>query len=118
MLVKTLEAALEADNGLRLPVWFHIDVLRRYDEAGARLGRTDNVGQVFWVGKFSVDFGLIEAEKLIHLTFEDLLYKVPRAERAHWLSHLVHPPVAAKFLKMKLRPGCQEDGDYRELKLD
>lgn len=116
-LVKTLEKALAEENPLILPVYFRIDVLRKYRDEGATLVRTDNVGRLLVLGRFAVDFGLVADHGLIHLSFGDLLHKVPAAERPHWLAHLAAPPTSDKFLRMRIRPACTEDGELRELEL-
>lgn len=117
-LVQTYRRALESGDGLSLPVFFGLEVLRRYQVQGASLSRTDHVGRLILPGRFGVDFGLVDAERVIHLTFSDFLYRVPERERDHWLAHLVTPAVSARFLRMRLRPSCVDDGELRDLTLD
>lgn len=117
-LIQTYARALEAGDGLAVPVCFRIEVLRKYADAGAALTRTDHVGRLMQLGRFGVDFGLVDDAGIIHLTLSDLLHRVPERERQHWLAHLVAPPASAKFLRMRMRPACVDDGEIRDLELD
>lgn len=113
--VATFQHALEnGDPGL-LPVCFQMEVLDRYlSRQGCSGARTENAGMLV-CGRLQVDFGIVDAERLIHLTWSDFLHKVPASERGHWLAYLVTPPLNAKFLRMRLRPTCVDDGDIRPM---
>lgn len=94
-------------------VWFDAAVLDRYRQAGARLIRTNTVGQLRGT-QWMVDFGIAgEGETLIHLSVE-ALQRIPESERDHWTAHLHSPPASANFLLMQATRGaCIDDGDVR-----
>lgn len=112
-LAEVYRRALEAGDPALVPVCFTLDVLRKYTEAGASAMRTDNAGRLMVLGRFSVDFGIVDEARVIHLTWGDLLHRVPASERAHWLRHLAPLPVNERFLRMRLRPACVDDGELR-----
>jgi hypothetical protein len=97
------------------PLWVDAAVLDRYrGRAGWRVLRTNTVGRVQSPEGWSLDFGIADAERLLHASVSDIAQRVPAAEREHWAQHLVTPAVSRNFLTMRLVPGsCIDDGDLR-----
>jgi len=97
------------------PLWFDATVLDRYrGRTGWRVLRTNTVGRVQSPEGWSLDFGIADAERLLHASVSEIAQRVPAAEREHWAEHLVTPAVSRSFLTMRLVPGsCIDDGDLR-----
>jgi hypothetical protein len=97
-------------------VWFDQQVLDRYRaQAGSRVIRTNTAGRVRSSAGWTLDFGIADEDRLIHAAAVDLAQRLPGSERAHWVSHLVAPPVSRTFLTMRLGGGaCIDDGDVRD----
>ena len=105
---------LAGDDLSDLPLHLDIAVLGRYRGAsGFSLIRTDTVGRVKKEGGWSLDFGIVPEEALIHVFAGDLL-QLPAEEREHWAAHAVALPSSKMFLQMRLAPGaCHDDGEVR-----
>ena len=103
--------ALVARDGGRLHLRFHGDVIEQYRaRAGVRLLRTRSVGRIA-AGRWSVDVG-IAPDGAVHLPLQDLIDRLPEAEWAHWIEHLVVEPLSAAFLQMRMAAGaCIDDGE-------
>jgi hypothetical protein len=97
------------------PLWFDLAVLDVYrDRAGYRLLRTNTVGRVRSRDGWTLDFGIVEREKLIHASVGDLSQRLPAGERQHWIDHLVAEPASRNFILMRLgAAACIDDGDLR-----
>jgi len=97
------------------PLWFDAAVLDRYrGRAGWRVLRTNSVGRVQSPEGWMLDFGIADADSLLHASVADVAQRLPGAEHDHWAQHLVTPPVSRNFLTMRLVPGsCIDDGDLR-----
>jgi hypothetical protein len=113
-LTLLLRRALAGDPGL-VQLWFEQQVLDRYrQQQGARVIRTNTAGRIRIAGGWSLDFGISDDDRLIHLPLSDLSQRVPSGEVAHWLSFAVSPPVSSTFLIMRLGAGsCMDDGELR-----
>ena len=113
---RALARALESGDAGALPLFFRAQVLIAPLEAsGAQLLRTDTIGRLLAPGKPTLDFGLVDQDRLLHLRFRDLTELVPERDRDHWLAHLVAPPHSRVLLQMQAHPGsCHEDGPIRE----
>ncbi len=99
-----------------VPVWFDAAVLDRYRaQPGAKVIRSNSVGRVRGPAGWSIDFGIADDDRLIHLTLAELAERLPTIEQAHWLAHLKSLPLSANFLMMRLSSGaCIDDGDIRD----
>jgi len=97
-------------------LWFDQHVLDRYrSRPGWRVMRTNTVGRVRSSEGWQFDFGIADADHIVHASFTDLTERLPAAERQHWAQHLVTPPVSRTFVTMRLAPGsCIDDGDLRD----
>ncbi len=98
------------------PVWFRQAVLDRYrGQPGWKVIRTNSAGRVRSPDGWSLDFGIADADRIIHATAADLAQRLPPAERSHWVRHVLTPPVSATFLTMRLGGGsCIDDGELRD----
>jgi len=96
--------------------WFDQRVLDRYrGQSGWRVMRTNTVGRVKSPEGWSLDFGIAEADGIVHTSLVDLTQRLPAAERQHWAQHLITPAVSRAFVTMRLAPGsCIDDGDLRD----
>jgi len=96
--------------------WFDQGVLDPYrGRPGWRVMRTNTVGRVQSSDGWSLDFGIADADGLVHATLVDLTQRLPASERQHWAQHLVTPAVSRAFVTMRLAPGsCIDDGDLRD----
>jgi hypothetical protein len=96
--------------------WFDQRVLDRYRaQPGARVMRTNTVGRVKSSDGWSLDFGIAEADALVHASLLDLNQRLPASERQHWAQHLITAAVSRAFVTMRLAPGsCIDDGDLRD----
>ena len=105
--------ALRAGEPGRLHLRFDAAVIDRYRSAnGARLLRTRTVGRVAFAGSWSVDVGIVEDAGEVHLPVQDLIDRVPQDEWAHWVEHLVTPPVSENFVAMRMTAAaCIDDGE-------
>lgn len=112
-LQQLVRQAFESGDPAGLPLVFSREVLRKYKEAGAVLIRTKNAGRVMQVEPLMlrIDFGIHDESGTISVILGEFLHNIPRRERAHWAEHLVAPPQNERFLKMRLRSGCVDDGD-------
>ena len=108
-----LGRALAARDPGRLHVRFRAEVVDRYRGVeGAQLVRTRSVGRVALRGRWSVDLGITEDGREVHLPFADLVDRVPESEWPHWLEHLVETSASATFLTMRMTPAaCIDDGE-------
>ena len=83
--------------------------------AGASCAPT-RVGRLKSPEGWQLDFGIADADGLLHASVTDLAQRLPAAEREHWAQHLVTPAISRNFLTMRLVPGsCIDDGDLRDL---
>ena len=98
------------------PLWFDLAVLHAYcDRPGWRLVRTNTVGRVKSADGWSLDFGIVDGDKLIHAAVGDLSQRLPASERHHWIDHLVAQPASRNFILMRLgAAACIDDGDLRD----
>lgn len=105
-------ATARGDFGL-LTLRFRSSVLDRYRErADARLLRTRSVGRIAIVRGWSIDAGIAPGDEVIEVFASDFAERLPEAERAHWLDHLVAPPSSANFVLMRLSGNaCIDDGE-------
>lgn len=107
-----LNRAFTAKDPGRLLLRFHASVMDRYRERGATLVRTRTVGRVSFPGRWSLDVGIAAEDAEVHVPFEDLLDRLPEAERPHWLEHLVVERSSVNFLRMRLAgAACIDDGE-------
>lgn len=106
-----LRRVLAAHDGGRLHLRFRSEVIDRYrGRAEVRLLRTHTVGRIA-AGRWSVDVG-IAPDGVVHLPLQDLIDRLPEAEWAHWIEHLVVEPLSAAFLQMRMTAGaCIDDGE-------
>jgi hypothetical protein len=106
---------LGGDTGLA-QIWFGSRVLDRYRaQAGVRVIRTNSAGRIRVQGGWTLDFGIADDDRIIHVSAADLAQRVPAADRQHWLDHMITPPVSGTFLVMRLGAGhCMDDGDVRD----
>jgi len=97
-------------------VWFDAQVLDRYrEQAGWRVMRTNSVGRLRSPEGWSIDFGIAEADALVHTSATELGQRLPATERQHWAQHVCTPATSRNFLTMRLVPGsCIDDGDLRD----
>jgi hypothetical protein len=116
-LTQLARQALESGDPAGLPLTFTLEVLRPYREAGDTLIRTDHAGRLIRLGGFRLDFGIDDGSRTITVLLGDLLRSLPKPERARWAGCLVTGPVSERFLKMKLRPACVDDGELRPVEL-
>jgi hypothetical protein len=101
---------LAGDSGLA-QIWFSAGVLDRYrSQASVKVIRTNSAGRIRVQGGWTLDFGIADDDRLIHLSAADLSQRLPAADR-----HVIAPPVSGTFLVMRLGAGhCMDDGDVRE----
>jgi len=106
---------LAGETGLA-QIWFRSQVLDKYRGlTGFRVLRTNSAGRVRASGGWTLDFGIADDDRLIHASAADLAQRLPPAERQHWLTHVLVPPVSGTFLVMRLGAGhCMDDGDVRD----
>lgn len=106
---------LAGDTGLA-QVWFGSRVLDHYrGKPGVRVIRSNSAGRVRVQGGWTLDFGIADEDRLIHVSAADLAQRLPAADRQHWLEHIIAPPVSGTFLVMRLGAGhCMDDGDVRD----
>jgi hypothetical protein len=111
LYVRVLGGELGAAN-----VWFDEHVLDHYREkSGWRIMRTNTVGRVRSPEGWQLDFGIVDAEGLLHTSAKDLTERLPAAERQHWAQYVVLPAASRNFLTMRMAPGsCIDDGDLRD----
>ncbi len=88
-----LRRVLASGDARRLHVRFSAAVLDRYRAMpNAELIRTRTVGRVGLPRQWSLDVGIVEDGPdgvVLHATVEDLLTRLPEAERDHWIAHLL-----------------------------
>jgi hypothetical protein len=106
---------LRDEDASLAPVFLSVDVLQKYrDASGYSVLRTDTIGRLVQEKSWSIDFGIADREKTIHVTLEDLMHRLPEGEREHWVAHILTPPLSENFVKAKLAPmSCIDDGDLR-----
>ena len=106
---------LRDENALLAPVFLTFQVLKKYRElSGYSLVRTNTIGRLRRERSWSIDFGISDPDETIHVTLDDLMYRLPESERAHWIEHIVTPTLSENFVKAKLAPvSCIDDGDLR-----
>lgn len=94
-------------------VSFEVAVLDKYLAlSDLKVTRTRSVGRVK-AATWSVDFGIAPDEKTLHVTLNQLLQKLPEAERDHWLSHADGSRFSENYLKMQGSHACIDDGNLR-----
>lgn len=98
-------------------LWFDQRVLDKYrGQPGYRVIRTNSAGRIRSAG-WSLDFGISDDDRLIHLPAKDAADRLPSGERHHWSEHVFGPPLSRNFLMMRLGGGaCIDDGDVRDWK--
>ena len=108
-----VERALELGEFGLLPVRFRAEVIDRYRASPqARLLRTRSVGRIAVPGGWSLDVGISSDGAEVEAFVQDLAERLPEAERAHWLDHLVAVSANATWLRMRLTPAaCIDDGE-------
>ena len=96
-------------------VSFDAAVLERYrGDAAFKVMRTNTAGRVKKQGGWSVDFGICEDERTIHISWSQVANNLPDNEREHWAMHAAGVALSENFLRMQLSPGsCFDDGDLR-----
>src|SRR5689334_19406310 len=106
---------LGGDAGL-VQVWFTSNVLDKYrGTSGFRVLRTNSAGRLRSSGGWTLDFGIADDGRLIHVSAADLAQRVPTGDKPHWLAHVATLPVSGTFLVMRLGAGhCMDDGDVRD----
>jgi hypothetical protein len=106
---------LAGETGLA-QIWFRSAVLDKYRGlSGYRVLRTNSAGRIRAAGGWTLDFGIADDDRLIHLSAADIAQRLPPAERQHWLNHILVPPVSGTFLVMRAGAGhCMDDGDTRD----
>jgi len=106
---------LGGDAGLA-QVWFTANVLDKYRGAsGFRVLRTNSAGRLKSPAGWTIDFGIADDDRLIHVSAADLAQRLPPADKQHWLAHVATLPVSGTFLVMRLGAGhCMDDGDVRD----
>ena len=63
----------------------------------------------------TLDFGIADEDRLIHVSAADLAQRLPAPEKQRWLTHVAALPVSGTFLVMRLGAGhCMDDGDVRD----
>src|ERR1700720_2318659 len=77
---------------------FDARVVDRYRERGAKLVRTRTVGRIS-MPQWSLDLGIAPGEAEVHVVARDLYERLPEAERAHWVEHLVPAPASVHYLQ-------------------
>ena len=105
-------ALARGEYGL-LPLRFRASVIDRYREReNARLLRTRSVGRIVVIGGWSLDVGIGPGDGAVEVFVQDLAERLPEAERAHWLDHLIAAPANANYARMRLTPAaCIDDGE-------
>ena len=98
-----------------LQLCFTSDVLDAYRaRQGYSVIRSDNAGRVKQEGSWSLDFGIAGEDQLIHVSWRDLVSRLPESERELWAAHAVATDLSHNFLLMQMAPGsCFDDGDVR-----
>ncbi|MBV9579574.1 MAG: hypothetical protein JO057_13380 [Chloroflexi bacterium] len=97
-------------------LWFDQRVLDRYrEQSGWRVMRTNTVGRLRSPDGWSLDFGIADADGVLHSSATELSQRLPAPERQHWAQHVVAPTASRNFLSMRLAPGsCIDDGELRD----
>lgn len=108
--------AFASQDSALLQVSFDAALLDRYrGKAAYSLIRTDTVGRIKREGGWTIDVGIAEDGRVIHVCLHDVLQGLPDEEREHWALHAVALPMSAAFLQMRLAGGaCIDDGEVRE----
>ena len=112
-----LRRMLASGDGSLLPLRFRAEVASKYRAIeGAQVIRTRTVGRVALRGLWSLDMGIVDGEGAsgveVHLTFGDLVERLPERERDHWVAHLIAGPASENFLQMKMAASaCIDDGE-------
>jgi hypothetical protein len=110
-----LRRALAARDASRLHVHFDGAVVDRYRAIeGAQLIRTRTVGRISLPRRWSLDLG-IAPDGTLHVTFQDLLDRLPDEELPHWIEHVMDLPASPTFLQMKMAgSACIDDGEAEQ----
>ena len=119
----TIYARLAVQRSLRdrdpalLQILFESAVLDRY-RAAPRFSiiRTNSAGRVKLEGGWSLDFGIAEADSVVHASWRALAERLPDSELEHWGEHVFagEHELSENFLRMQLAPGsCFDDGEVR-----
>jgi hypothetical protein len=111
-----LRRMLASGDGLLLPLRFRADVVAKYRAIeGAQVIRTRTVGRVALRGRWSLDMGIVDdapGGPEVHVTFGDLVQRLPEREREHWVAHLIAESASEHFLQMKMTASaCVDDGE-------
>jgi len=78
--------------------------------------RTNTVGRVRSPEGWQFDFGIADADRLVHASVKELAERLPPAERQHWSHYLLAQPVSRNFLSIRVAPGsCFDDGDTAKM---
>lgn len=96
-------------------LWFDQRVLDRYRaQTGFKVIRSDSAGRVR-AAAWTIDFGIADKDRIIHVSAGDLAQRLPKEERSHWIDHALTLPVSRTFLTMRLGAGsCIDDGEIRD----
>ncbi len=107
-----LSRAIASKDAGRLLLRFKASVMDRYRERGATIIRTRTVGRVSLPGRWSLDVGITAGDAEVQVPFEDLVDRLPEAERPHWVEYLVVEPASLNYLRMRLAgAACIDDGE-------
>lgn len=106
---------LGGDSGVA-QLWFDQTVLDQYrQQKGSRIYRTNSAGRLKSPAGWTLDFGIADEDRIIHVSASDLAQRLPQAERKHWVDHLLTLPTSRNFLTMRLGAhSCVDDGDLRD----
>ena len=99
-----------------IQVSLDVTVLDRYlGLSGYSITRTDTVGRIKREGGWTLDFGIADEDRTVHVSLENIFNVLPEGERGHWAEHVVTMPLSHNFLKMQLSPNsCIDDGEIRD----
>ena len=114
MLKLAYRRALRDGDPALVQLSFEAGVLDRYRDEGAySIIRTNTAGRVRKQGRWSLDFGIAEADAMVHASWRDLANNLPEEERDHWAQYACGS-VSNNFVRMQISPGsCFDDGDVR-----
>ncbi len=112
-----LRRMLASGDGSLLPLRFRAEVVAKYRAVeGAQVIRTQTVGRVALRGLWSLDMGIVDGDGAsdaeVHVTFGDVVERLPERERDHWVAHLIAGPASENYLQMKMAASaCIDDGE-------
>ncbi|WAH38933.1 hypothetical protein [Alicyclobacillus dauci] len=112
LLFTTMTDKQQADKA---QLFFDSSVLEKYRSLdGYRIIRTDTTGRLSKQGSWSVDFGISgDDDAFLHIAAQAWVYRIPKDEQTHWLSHMLTLPMSENYLRGLIRAGCIDDGDIR-----